>query len=215
MATPVKPYEVALDQELAEDILSIPLFGDEDRPPARTIGERVKRAVQAVEEANKHLAQSPVARILADTLMRQQKKRGYPSIRVRPDGTVILHVAYEKPQEEEVQEDIRAVKPNSDLPKLALLKEEAEVYELDISDLGRARRKIYERLEAHKRKLRMKAEKESVASGKNASKNAEPKPRLVDEVTESSPKPKRKVIRRAKKDDNVSDTDLDTFIGAT
>jgi hypothetical protein len=214
MATPVKPYEVVLDPELAEDILTIPLWGDEDLPPARTIGERVQRAVKAVEEANQHLANSPVARILADTLMRQQKKRGYPSIRVQPDGSVILHVAYEKPEEEEVaahQEDLRTVKSNSDLPKLDLLREEAEVYGVDISDLGRARRRIYDRLEAHKRKLRMTAEKVAHTSGAHTS-GAEtpPKSRLVDEVTESKPK----VIRR-KKEGAAPDDDLDALLTAT
>lgn len=144
-----KPYEVALEPHLASEILSIPAPPKDRTVYPETIGGSLQAAIDAVNEANEFLQNSTLAKIVADNLMRQLRKRGTPTIRVRSDGTVILHVAYpdeaEAPETKEVPPVQRAAR-SSDLPKLDELREWAGRVQVDISDLGRARRAIYERL---------------------------------------------------------------------
>lgn len=164
-----KPYESPLAPNLARDILNIPIPpGDlESEPPPRTIGERVERALRAIEEANRHLATSPVAGIVARSIMQTLKKRGEASIMVRSDGAVVLRVAYGA--EEQVEHRPRRDAPDvqtthrSDLPYLDELRAEASDLGVDISHLGRRRRAIHEYLEAHKRNLARGFDEVSVA----------------------------------------------------
>jgi len=151
-----KPYESPLSAHIAQDILNIPIPAGEDGPPARTIGERVRRALEAIEEANRHLATSPVAKIVAHSIMQTLKKRGEATIAVRSDGAVVLRVAYgaeEGPTEVRSRRDAPSVQTThrSDLPYLDELRAEAADLGLDISGLGRRRRTIHEYIEAHKR----------------------------------------------------------------
>lgn len=155
-----KPYENPLSPQLAEDILNIPIEEPEQMPPPRTIGERVRRAIEAIEEANKHLATSPVAKIVARSLMQEMKRRGDATIAVRPDGTVVLRVSYGETPEPEAGARPRRDAPmvqtthRSEIPYLDELRAEAADLGVDISHLGRQRRAIYEYLQAHKRNLK-------------------------------------------------------------
>ena len=157
MANTPKPYEAPLAPELAEDILNTVMDASPEEPP-RTIGERLQRAVRAVREANEYLAQSPVAKVLARSLMLELKKRGTPSLQVRPDGQIVLRVVYGKgvsePKAVVKQEGNVHSAHRSDLPLLDDLREEAKVLGVDIEDLGRARRKIFERIEKARTTLR-------------------------------------------------------------
>jgi hypothetical protein len=146
MAKTLKPYEVPLEADLAREVLNTPLESTSGGSAPRTIGERVKVAVQAVDEANEYLAHSQLAAILADSVMRQLKKRGNPSIRVRPDGTVILHVAYDEDPQARGEPPVRRTSRKSNLPKISELRKRAEAAAVDISDLGRQRRAIYDRV---------------------------------------------------------------------
>lgn len=149
-----KPYEVPLEKGLAQEILSMPVhatspFGvPEDSGPSTTIGERVERAAQAVRDANAYLATSKLASLVAHTLMKDLKKRGNPSIVVEPDGQVILRVSYDEDKQEAPEAPVEKSKWSSDLPKLDELRAEAEKLGVNISDLGRARRAIHDRLQA-------------------------------------------------------------------
>ncbi len=145
MAKILKPYEVQLDDELAAEILAIPMDAPVGDPP-RTIGERVLAAAAAVAAANEHLHESRLAKIVATSVMKVLKKRGVASVQVRPDGIVILRVAYDETEEEHNVPVKRATR-RSDLPKLDDLRAQAAELGVDISDLGQQRRAIFERIQ--------------------------------------------------------------------
>jgi len=157
MAKNLKPYVVPLDADLAAEILNIPLpYNPAEEPlvAGLTVGDRVRFAVAAVEAANKYLAESKMASIVADTVMRKLKKRGVPSLRVQPDGTVVLHVSYEETAKEKVKPlPVQQSTRKSDLPKLDDLRKQAKEIGVDISALGRARRAIYERIQVARTSL--------------------------------------------------------------
>lgn len=180
MAKNLKPYTVPLDPDLAKEVLNIPLAEVETLVPPRTIGERLTAAVEAVEAANQYLGRSKLAAIVADTVMRSLKKRGAASLKVNPDGTVVLHVSYDEDDEEvrvvAKRPPVKQSNWHSDLPPLEELRAEADQMGVDIADLGRARRTIYERLELHRRMAAVDAEDEA------AKKPPKPPARLVDEV---------------------------------
>lgn len=145
-----KPYEIPLKPDLASEILAHPAPGPKRTDYPDTINGRLQAALDAVAEANEFLKTSHLARIVADNLMKQLRKRGHPFIRVRADGTVILHVSYDEDDapEEPVEPPVQRSSRKSDLPKLDELRAWADRIDVDISDLGRARRTIYERLVA-------------------------------------------------------------------
>lgn len=159
---PSKLYECPLTPDLARDILNIPLDPVEvEMVPPRTIGERVRRGKEAIDEANRHLADSPVAKIVATSLMQKLKKRGTPTILVRYDGTVVLRVVYgadQAPAKEKVRTRrdapmIQTTHP-SNLPYIEQLRTEAAELHIDITHLGQQRRAIHEFIEAHKLGMR-------------------------------------------------------------
>mgnify|MGYP007062761494 CR=1 FL=1 len=158
-------YEHPLSPELACSILDIPVSPMEG-PEPRTIRERLTRMHEAVSEANAHLAVSPVAKIVARSLMLDLKKRGEASIVVKHDGAVVLRVMYgaESISGESGHQaflngagthprrDVPGVTSNhqSDLPYLDALREEARKLCVDVSHLGRQRRAINEYLAPHR-----------------------------------------------------------------
>lgn len=200
MAKILKPYEVTLDPGLAREILNIPIAGMPEGPTPATIGERVAAATRAVEEANAYLAKSKVAALVAEMLMRQLKKRGAASLRVRTDGVVVLHVAYDEEVKPKADPLIKRESKTPPLPKLRELREKAKRLGIDISDLGKKRRAIADRLAGAEEAAAADDEEEPM-----------PPPRLVDEQTESDLEPKRKpkTIRRPRKADGGGDDDLD------
>jgi len=190
MAKNTKPYETPLERALAQEILNIPVE-QEDSPPPKTIGEAVSQATGVIEQANVRLSQSPLATIVADTLMRQLKKRGAPSIFVRPDGTVVLRVSYEEVEDQDIPkmktEGVRQSKRPTSLPSLEELRERAEKIGLEISDLGRRKREILKRVEAAEL-----AAQEDEAVEVEEEGEVSPPERLVDEVSEGpAPDPKK------------------------
>lgn len=147
MSKKQKPYEVPLEADLARDILMMPVPLSEVLTPPRTIGERVEQAKVAVDEANEFLAQSKAAKVIAVALMRDLKKRGHPAIVVRPDGIVILRVDYDGEIDPVQDTPVQKASRTSSLPKMDELREMAAELGVDISDLGRQRRAIHERLQ--------------------------------------------------------------------
>lgn len=146
-----KPFEYPLSDDIAQAVLNLAVEPMEE-PPARTVRERLERAREAIREANAILADNPVAKIVAQSIMRQIKRRGDPQIAVRPDGTVVLRVNYgDQPQpmartrrDAPVQSAHRG-----NLPYLDELRQQAAERGLDVSHLGQRRRAIHEYLEAH------------------------------------------------------------------
>jgi len=192
MAKTLKPYEVPLDPDLAEEILNIPIPPNPDHKPAATIGGRVKEAMESVETANKYLETSHLAALVADTVMRQIKKRGVPSIRVKSDGTVVLHVSYKEAPEPRAKPPVKRQTRSSDLPKLAELRLRAEEAGVDISDLGRQRRAIFDRVLAAEEAI-------------EEDENPEPPLRLVDEVKGGPPPSDKKLPDNAPEEFDVDD----------
>lgn len=200
-----KPYEIPLEPDLAQEILNIPIPVDEDTEPPATMGERVERATKAVQEANEYLETSSMARIIADTLMRQLKKRGTPRIMVKMDGTVVLLVTYEDGRTKKPKPPVRKRTHKSDLPLMDELREMAKSLGVDISHLGRKRRAIYELLKKEKDK------QEASLPPEPGEADDKPPKRLVDEVTESDApeEPRPRIKRRRKKaDGTVEETDI-------
>ena len=142
-----QPYEWPLSDDLAAEILNIPVPPSNGVQEATTIGARLEHAIQAVEEANEYLSQSSLAKIVARSIMTELKKRGEPSIMVRPDGTVILRISYDTKRSKKPVAVVQAPRSSS-LPYLDDLRKEAEELGVDISDLGRQRRAIHERIKA-------------------------------------------------------------------
>ena len=182
-----KPYEGPLEGDLADDILSLPVGQGKKAP---TVRERVEAALEARRKAdadldsiNKFLSENRMADIVARTLMKQLKRRGDPAIQVKGDGSVILHVAYDTDSRKAPPPPVKKRTAGSTLPLLDDLRDQALAANVNISDLGRQRRAIFERL---------KTADSVPISG--------PPLRMVDEVTtvqESTPG-RPKVVRRRK-----------------
>jgi len=234
-----KPYTVPLDPQLAHEVLNIPM-DIEERPPPRTIGERVKEAVKAVEQANEFLAQSMMATIVARTLMRQLKKRGEAAIRVQPDGTVVLQVSYEKVIPAP-RPPVKTAARKSRLPFMPELRSRAAAAGVDISDLGVKRKAIFKRIQAAEEAQRQAEEPlppEPEAAPPEAP-EAPPIPDLdslpdpdplpeVEVLPEVKPKPRKKpkskppepdpdpprtILRKKQRSEDVEDMDVEALLG--
>ena len=162
MTRKLKPIETAIEGGIEQDILSLPVVGGDGT--LSTIGENISRAAALLENANKALAENGLVSVVAKTLMQQMKRRGHAGIRVRPDGVVVLRVAYQAEDLETIEDS--PSKPK--LPTLMQLRKEAQERDIDISDLGRQKTLIIKRLGAE-----------------NSPDLATPPPRLRDEIREA------------------------------
>lgn len=189
-----KPYEGPLEGGLADDILNIP-FDSADG--SRTLRERVASVLDAIEKAeaelagiNSYLSESPMAAIVARTLMQQLKRRGDPSIRVKADGSVILYVAYDTDSRRAPPPPIKKRAGGSDLPRLDELKAQADALGVGYEDLGRQRRALFERIQTAR----------GAKALTSSSYDQRPPERLVDEITtvKTGDDGGRKVTRRRK-----------------
>jgi hypothetical protein len=135
MTRKLNPAEVSLDGEVQEAILSLTLVTQSGE--TRTLGNLVSDALRNLAEVNTFLQTSPLIRITAENLMRTEKRRGVPTIRISGEGEVLLHLSW---GEEQLPE------PLEKLPTLDVLREKARSMGIDISDLGRQKRNIIQRL---------------------------------------------------------------------
>ncbi len=143
MTRKLKPIDVPLDKDVVEGILALPV--EDPHGELTTVGRTVALAAQLLESANVAIEKNELCSIVADSLMRDQKRRGTPSIRVKPDCTVVLHISYSG-DEEGGDDDMPARQPTQ-LPTLDELRARAMDKGVDISDLGRQKRAILSRLE--------------------------------------------------------------------
>jgi len=105
-----------------------------------TVGELLSEARALLELANEKLKSDPLLGITANNLMKLRKRRGSPRIIADISGTVSLCIHYGEEQ---------AAPPsggNQALPSLSELRLRARAAGVDISDLGRKKRKILKRL---------------------------------------------------------------------
>ena len=137
----MKPLEVELAEEVQQALLSLPASGE-----FTSVGAMVARSAELLELANKTLADNALVQLTAHQLMKAEKRRGVPAIVAHIDGTVVLQVAYS--ETETVVEDLPT---NGKLPTLDQLREQAQKLSVDVSDLGRQKLKILERLTEHRR----------------------------------------------------------------
>lgn len=159
-----QPYESPLSRELAEEILSLFQVSEEEEQAPRTIKDLVKM----IDQTNKRLQTSMVAKLVATSIMHSLKKRGDAALVIRYDGNVVVRVSYGDEPIEDVTPRTRRDTPTvqtthkSDLPYLDALREEAAEMGVDISHLGRQRRAIFEYLEAHKKNVKPQVDEVTV-----------------------------------------------------
>ncbi len=164
MTRKLKPVDIELSGEVQEAVLSLPV--KEDDGSISTVGDLIQRAADAIEKANKAIEGNALIQLTAEHLMKKEKRRGNPSILVDLHGRAVLRITY---GDDDAGEPVQAIARKSKLPTLDKLRERAKDLGVDISDLGRKKKKIIARLD-------------------EAEKKADPEPpsRLRDEVSESS-----------------------------
>lgn len=143
MTRKLRPVESELDDEIRNAILSLPVQLQDGS--LSTVGDLVRRADESLRVANEAIQTNALISHTAAFLMRQEKRRGNPTILVRLDGSAVLRVTYE--EEEAPLPEISATR-KSKLPTLDELRDRADQMGIDISDLGRKKTDIIKRLEA-------------------------------------------------------------------
>jgi hypothetical protein len=135
MTRKLKPIDVPVQGSVADGVLSLPVVLEDGT--ITTLGETIRKAASLLEVANRAVSENPLCQVAANALMKEQKRRGNPSFTVNHSCEVFLHIGYGK---EEVQD------ANTPLPSLEELRTLAREKNVDISDLGRQKRSIIERL---------------------------------------------------------------------
>jgi hypothetical protein len=166
----LKPVETDLSEDIQDAVLDLPVRLPEGE--LTTVGELIEKARESLRLANAAVQNNALIQTTAAFLMKQDKRRGNPSILVRMDGSVVLRVTYgEEEDEEPAPEAWTPPESKPKLPTLPELRERAERLRVDISDLGRQKLNIIARLD--------EAEAEQRATP------VQPDRRLRDEVTEA------------------------------
>jgi hypothetical protein len=173
-----KPYRMPLDEKWAKALL-------QEQDLFRELQQIRARLVEVREEAQKALDRNPLTAITAKEAARQAGRRGHPTIVITDTGDVMLEVSYTSEPKPRPKKATIERGWSSTLPTLDELRKRAAKLGIDISDLGRAKKKILARLEAGKAKSPAPA---------SASQKSKPKMRktapAVGTVTVLNPKPK-------------------------
>lgn len=142
MTRKLRPTDTPLDLEVQEAILSMTLLAEDGS--TAMLGTLVRDALRNLAVANAFLKSSPLIKITAENLMRAEKKRGRPTLRVSEGGDLILRVSWG--DGEDIPEKEEAIRT---LPTLDELRQQAKGIGLDISDLGRQKHNILKRIRDH------------------------------------------------------------------
>lgn len=123
----------------------------------------------SIRRCREHLEKNPLTGVVAEAAAREIGRGGSCSITINEQGTVLLEVTPKKPGEKRTWQ--------SRLPSIKELRAEAKEMGLDISGLGRSKRKIFDALQEAKKtkKPTKKARKKMVKTG-----DAITPPRVVD-----------------------------------
>lgn len=137
-------------RETLSDELARTLLGGSSAVNDLTHWYRLQEAQHALraaaEAAALVLAASPLMRIVADYAMRQAGKRGFPQIVVDPDGSIMLEVHYDTPEEERAGQP-EEVGRKSILPTILALRAEAEELGIDHSPFGKNKTRLLATIE--------------------------------------------------------------------
>jgi len=142
MTRKLKPIDILVEEHIAKGVLALPAYAPDGT--LTTVGETVTLAAQLLESANKALADNPLCDVAAQFLMKEMKRRGSPSFVVDANCHVLLHIEY-------TQGSTTNEATSDPLPSLKDLREKAALLGVDITDLGRQKRAILERLEQQSR----------------------------------------------------------------
>ena len=110
------------------------------------LGEARQRYKAALNEARLLLESHPLAGVVAEAAARELGKRGALELVIDDTGDVMLQVHYGLTRLPKVVDKSKKIK----LPSISELRAEAEHLGLDVSGLGKAKRKILARIKAHK-----------------------------------------------------------------
>jgi hypothetical protein len=128
---------------MQEAILDLPVIQEGEEPT--TVGELVKRAHDSLLKANETVQNSVLATMAAELVLKEQRKRGTPTIALDIDGNAKLSVTYNASPSKPLMAN-----GEGKLPSLTKLREEAKALGVDISDLGRGKLQIIQRLSESK-----------------------------------------------------------------
>lgn len=147
MTRKLKPIEIPVQETVRDAVFSVAVPHEDGM--YTTVGELVRQAREMLLLANEAIASNDLVRMAADSMMREHKRRGFPRMVVRADGTIVLRIQYA--EEEDSTDSIEPLntKGGAALPSLKTLRQEAERLGVDITDLGRRKREIMKRLEQH------------------------------------------------------------------
>jgi len=124
----------------------------------------------SIRRCQKHLEENPLTGVVAEAAAREAGRGGSCTITVNSNGTILLEVTPKKAGEKRTW--------MSNLPSIKELRAEAERLGVDISGLGRSKRKIFAALQdakASKPPTKRKAKKKRMKTG-----DAITPPRVVD-----------------------------------
>lgn len=168
MTRKLKPVDIPVQEPFRSALLSVAV---PDGDGFTTVGTLVKEASEAIRRANEALADNSLVALAAKDMMKGHRRRGNASIEVGADGSVCLRISYAK---ERHDPNVTTAPGGAGLPSLDALRKEAEGLGLDISLLGRQKRKIME----------------AISAARNTEARPEddvPSRRLRDEVSTSTP----------------------------
>ena len=146
LTNPRKSYREQIPSEWAEALLSSPPPSSANGTPAG--GGRLWDALQdsrkglgdVVAEANAALNRNPLTPLVAAFLAKQSGRRGDASLSVDADGSVFLEIRYVGAEKE--------TPVDSGHVSLTTLRVRAEALGIDVSGMGRSKRKIKEAIAA-------------------------------------------------------------------
>jgi len=139
----LREVEIPIPEGMQEAILDLPVIQEGEEPT--TVGDLVQRAHDALFKANETVQNSVLATMAAELVLKEQRKRGTPTIVLDIEGNAKLSVTYSSSAPPKV-----LTNGKGKLPSLTKLREEAKALGVDISDLGRGKLQIIQRLEESK-----------------------------------------------------------------
>lgn len=144
MTRKLKEVQLPIPKEMQEAILDLPVI--REGSDVISVRELLKEASTALDDVNNTVQSSVLAKMASQLVMRESRKRGTPKLVVDLEGEASLYVSYAT---DDHPTHVNGV--NEKLPSLTELRQKADSLGVDISDLGRAKKEIIRRLEAHAR----------------------------------------------------------------
>ncbi len=130
-------FHLQIDETWATALLSAPDAAG--KSIAAKLTEARENLAKAVEEARQTLLTNPLTQVVALAKSREASLRGAATIKVTDDGQVVL-----VPE----QETSAKGKWSSNLPPLSALRREAATLGVNVTELGRNKRKILKAIQA-------------------------------------------------------------------